>query len=75
MGKVSTDGCSTMNITKKKNCNRCKAYKVEKCILGYDKENFSFDEYGFTAFGVPDEKCPKPLTYSDLIYAEKFYNK
>lgn len=64
----------------KKNCNRCKALlrssgELVKCRLGYKLQMFSFDEHGFTAQGEPLEPCPKPLTYSDYLHAEKHHKK
>lgn len=67
-----------MNInTQKKNCRRCIAGKHSnyECDLGYKREVKSYDEYGFTKFGIPLEPCPKPLTSSDYIFAKKWYLK
>lgn len=67
-----------MNInTQKKNCRRCIAGKHSnyECDLGYKREVKSYDEYGFTKFGIPLEPCPKPKTTSDYIFAKKWYLK
>lgn len=69
-----------MLLSQKKTCNRCKAFNKDNdpnrfiaCGLGYTIQAMAYDPYGFTSFGVPMEPCPKPMTYSDLIYAEKWY--
>lgn len=57
----------------KKNCNGCKALFIDgcdgECRLGYKMGKrciFSFpDEYR------PLERCPKPITYKQLIFAPK----
>lgn len=67
-----------MNInTQKKNCNRCIADKHSnyECDLGYKREVKSYDEYGFTKFGIPLEPCPKPKTNSDYIFAKNGIQK
>jgi len=61
--------------TLKKNCNRCVAGKHFRCELGYDSVWKSFDTHGFTLFGTPQEKCPKPLNNSDFIFATHWYKK
>lgn len=66
--------------SQKKNCNRCKAIlrsdsEQVKCRLGYALNLFSLDEHGFSAWGEPLEPCPKPLTYSDYLHADKHYKK
>jgi len=73
-----------MNIhTKKRNCNRCFAGKhfnygngfvKKKCDLGFYVKLYAFDETGRNSYCVPLEKCPKPLTIKDFIFAEKYYN-
>lgn len=65
-----------MNLrTQKKTCKGCCAGKHHKCELGYRVEWKAYDEYGFTVFGVPLEPCPKPLTISDAIYAQQWYQR
>lgn len=58
-----------MKLSQKKNCRNCRAYFTDRCYLGYNKFNKSFDEYGFTIYGVPQEPCLKPLTNKQLIEA------
>ena len=64
----------------KKNCKRCKAVLHNsnghiECRLGYELSMFSFDEHGLGSWGEPLEPCPKPLTYSDYLHADKHYKK
>jgi len=57
-----------MKLTKKQNCNRCKANiytsqpHVETCELGFELHT---DNYT----GIPDEACYKPLTNADYLDA------
>ena len=71
-----------MNLnTKKKTCHGCRAYngmnihsENNVCDLGYDVTyETSKDEHFITL--IPKEKCPKPLTYGDFLYANKWYRK
>lgn len=72
-----------MNIhTKKLNCRRCKANSsivMERaediCDLGYSYKINSWDEFGFDCYGIPQEKCPKPLSWKDFLFAQKNYRK
>ena len=74
-----------MNIhSKKRNCKRCFAGKhfddgsiiFSKCELGFDVKRYAFDlTVGINGYGVPQERCPKPLTISDFIFASKNYHK
>ena len=72
-----------MFISQKRNCNRCIAYRetstqgpaAEICPLGYAIKQEAFDPYGFTKIGIPIEPCPKPLNYSDYLFAQKWYRR
>lgn len=65
-----------MNIhTRKKTCKRCAAGRHNDCALGYKSEWYSDEPTGIRAIGIPSEKCPKPLTISDYIYAKEYYRK
>lgn len=64
-----------MNLhTKKRTCNRCRAGD-KFCELGYESEWTYYEEIPLFAFGKPLEPCPKPVTYSNYLYALKWYNK
>lgn len=70
-----------LKFGKKKTCLRCRADRYSRdvlpktCSLGYNIEWCSFDDHGFTAFSIPQEPCPKPKTYKDLMLAENNYKK
>lgn len=65
--------------TQKKNCNKCKAYRPnnfdDRCRLGYEVVLLSLDDYGFMGHGVPQEPCPKPVTYSDYLWSSSHMRK
>ena len=74
---------SVINMyTKKKNCNKCIAYKTvpssgpvkEKCPLGYSIKHIGTEE-PFRSYAVPQENCPKPLTNSKYLECLKWYRK
>lgn len=58
----------TMKLSQKRTCSGCRALEFgqysDKCLLGY-----SFDKKH-----VPQEKCPKPTTISELIFASNQAN-
>ena len=66
-----------MNInTMKRTCKRCKAGTASMCDLGYNSYWWYYEDMApWIAFGIPKEPCPKPLTYSDYLYAHKWYKK
>jgi len=45
------------------------------CDLGYSYKINSWDEFGFDCYGIPQEKCPKPLTWKEFLFAQKNYRK
>lgn len=64
-----------MNIhSKKRTCKRCKAGN-SCCELGYKSEWTYYEEVPLFSFGQPLEPCPKPLTYSEFLFALKWYKK
>lgn len=68
---------TVMNMnTQKKTCNRCAAGKHLYCELEYKTDGHMCKTIrGYGMFGIPLEKCPKPLTISDFIFALKWYKK
>jgi hypothetical protein len=68
---------TVMNMnTQKRTCTGCAAGKHLYCGLGYKTGGHMCDTgRGFMLFGIPLEKCPKPLNINDFIFAMKWYKK
>ena len=68
---------TVMNMnTKKKSCDRCFSGKHLYCELGYETGGHLCKSLrGINLFGIPLEKCPKPLTIDDHFFALKWYKK
>ena len=68
---------TVMNMnTQKKTCNRCAAGRHLCCGLGYKTGGHICRTIkGYEPFGIPLEKCPKPLTIDDFVFAMKWYKK
>ena len=65
-----------MNLhTQKRTCDRCMAGKHHKCELGYEVKWYSDEPTGIRARGVPQEKCPKPISMGDYLFAKEYYMK
>ena len=62
-----------VKLKKYRTCNGCKAYyyrfKSHHCSLGYRQKDSDKKLYGFSLGVVPDEKCTKPKTLSELSEA------
>ncbi|MDT8284909.1 MAG: hypothetical protein RQ767_05235 [Thermovirgaceae bacterium] len=67
-----------MKITQKRTCVGCRAYERDydqsrmRCGLGYGTEIRRHKAQKHLLFLPPIEPCPKPLTFDDLHYAEKW---
>ncbi len=66
-----------MNMnTQKKTCNGCFVGKHLYCELGYKTSGHMCRSIrGYGLFGLPMEKCPKPLTIDDAFFAMQWYKK
>ena len=61
----------------KKTCNNCKAHitgagGLDECELGIRRRPIQTEYKGYKFFfHVPDELCPKPMSYKELIRAKQ----
>ena len=74
----------TMSKRIRLGCYDCRALEYKtwnrgRCGLGYKISNLPFENEMLAKaglkFAAPKEPCPKPLTYSDLFEAQKYYKK
>lgn len=68
-----------MKISQKKTCEGCKAINeiqgsTMDCKLGYHNKG-RYDSFIALPKIEPQEPCPKPKTYKELIDAEEKYKK
>jgi hypothetical protein len=57
----------------KKTCNNCRALSESAhCRLGFENEKLYFGGFGGLIYGArPLDDCPKPLTITELLAANK----